>query len=499
MQAKEIPLLRLRVRLVGSPLDLRGFCQKTFTLDKPFWSGQNRLVPRQWSATTLSHSGEYFATGATQGQAFFASGYPGGSEVDIYNTSTGSWSTASLSQARYDAAGASGGNKLVFAGGGTAVHVGTNVVDIYNAQTNVWSTATLSQARGDMATLTVGEQMLFAGGDTQPYASTATNRVDIYNTTSGSWTTATLSKARDSLGVATANGYAFFAGGYVSGVGPTNIVDVYNSTAGTWSTMTLSSSRYSLLGASALDEVFFAAGYDKSNIWSSTVDIFNTTTGKWSTTSLPNTLSQASVAAAGNQVFFAGGYYRYPSNTTGYTSNLVDVYTIQSYPTITSSSVFALQDNTTVNGLMQLNGGSLSLGNFALAVGSMSGTAPIDLSSGTLTAGTDNTSKTYSGRVQGGGGLVKTGSGSLTLSSSNTYTGPTAAQSGRAPRQRLARQPGDRQQRRHAWRQRQPVERHGKFPRPPRTRRCAGTVVTEWEPFANLWGEDGLRTRYPAR
>ena len=130
--------------------------------------------------------------------------------------------------------------------------------------------------------------------------------------------------------------------------------------------------------------------------------------------------------SAGNQVFFAGGY-----DSSGNPSNVVDIYTLQNYPSINSTKTFTLVDNTTVAGLMQLNApGSLNFATFNLNVGSMSGNAPIDLGSQTLTVGSDNTSTTYSGIISDAGTLVKTGSGKLVLTGDNTYTGGTTVSQG---------------------------------------------------------------------
>ncbi|MGA2033040.1 MAG: autotransporter-associated beta strand repeat-containing protein [Thermoguttaceae bacterium] len=111
-------------------------------------------------------------------------------------------------------------------------------------------------------------------------------------------------------------------------------------------------------------------------------------------------------------------------------SNVVDIYTIQTYPSISSTKTFTLVDNTTVTGQMQLRGGSLGLATFSLNVGSMSGNAPIDLGSQTLTVGNDNTSTTYSGIISDAGNLVKTGVGTLVLTGNNTYSGGTTVSQG---------------------------------------------------------------------
>jgi autotransporter-associated beta strand protein len=81
--------------------------------------------------------------------------------------------------------------------------------------------------------------------------------------------------------------------------------------------------------------------------------------------------------------------------------------------------------------LMQLNGGSLGLANYSLAVGSMSGVAPINLAGNAFSVGSDNTNQTYSGAISGSGSLAKTGSGMLSLAGSNTYSGPTTVNQGK--------------------------------------------------------------------
>ena len=59
----------------------------------------------------------------------------------------------------------------------------------------------------------------------------------------------------------------------------------------------------------------------------------------------------------------------------------------------------------------------------------MSGNAPIDLGSQTLTVGSDNTSKTYSGIISDGGNLLKTGSGILVLNAQQYLLRPGRASS----------------------------------------------------------------------
>jgi autotransporter-associated beta strand protein len=131
-------------------------------------------------------------------------------------------------------------------------------------------------------------------------------------------------------------------------------------------------------------------------------------------------------AAAGNKVLFAGGGYSGDSYT-----DVVDIYTMQNYGTITSSKAWTLADQTTVAGRMQLNAGaSLNLDGYGLTVGSMSGVASIAVSTHTLSAGGDNTDSIYCGAISGGGSLDKTGSGVLTLAGGNSYLGITTVKAG---------------------------------------------------------------------
>jgi autotransporter-associated beta strand protein len=148
------------------------------------------------------------------------------------------------------------------------------------------------------------------------------------------------------------------------------------------------------------------------------VDIYDTATGTWSTSALPGAWGSVTATAVGNKALFTDG-------------TKADIYTLQNYPTITSSKAFTLVDQTTVTGRMQLNSGaSLNFGGYNLVVGSIGGVAPINLSTHMLTVGADNTDSTYTGIISGNGSLAKTGSGVLALSGNNSYLGLTSVIAG---------------------------------------------------------------------
>ena len=65
------------------------------------------------------------------------------------------------------------------------------------------------------------------------------------------------------------------------------------------------------------------------------------------------------------------------------------------------------------------------------AVANISGAGTVDIASGvTLTVGSNNLSTTLSGVISGDGNLIKVGTGRITLSGSNTYTGTTLISAG---------------------------------------------------------------------
>ncbi|MDX2081353.1 MAG: autotransporter domain-containing protein [Terrimicrobiaceae bacterium] len=81
------------------------------------------------------------------------------------------------------------------------------------------------------------------------------------------------------------------------------------------------------------------------------------------------------------------------------------------------------------SGAVVVNSGATLRLDGAETIGSLAGAGSVTLNA-TLTAGSNNSSTTFSGNSTGSGGLIKTGNGTLTLSGSNSYTGGTTVRNG---------------------------------------------------------------------
>jgi len=102
--------------------------------------------------------------------------------------------------------------------------------------------------------------------------------------------------------------------------------------------------------------------------------------------------------------------------------------TLVSAGTLQAGVVNAFSNASTVT----VSGGAvLDLNNFNQVIGSLAGAGSVTLETATLTVGGNNSSNLFSGIISStGGGVTKAGSGILTLSGVNSYSGPTAIQGG---------------------------------------------------------------------
>jgi N-acetylneuraminic acid mutarotase len=186
--------------------------------------------------------------------------------------------TTTLSQVRSHLASTSSG-ELVFFGGGRNSTGSSDRVDIYNVTSGSWTTATLSLFL-DVLLQPLPHKILSSLVEVG-MEQTHSDRVDISNTTNGSWNTATLSQSRCCLAATSVGNLVLFGGGCKQGNVPScylnefsKVVDVFNVTSNTWTTATLSQAR-AYLAATSVDNryVLFGGGYNESD-FSNVVDMF---------------------------------------------------------------------------------------------------------------------------------------------------------------------------------------------------------------------------------
>lgn len=152
-------------------------------------------------------------------------------------------------------------------------------------------------------------------------------------------------------------------------------------------------------------------------------------------TSYASAISLGNTAVSGSAIAFS------PSTTVNLATNATafdigtgnSLYILGYNSTINGNGFTALtlQSGTlaitglTVNGAVQLNGGTLGIyGNTAIGTLTGEAAAGLQLQRGTLTVNQSGDS-TFAGVISGAGDLILNGTGALTLSSTNTYSGGT--------------------------------------------------------------------------
>jgi hypothetical protein len=177
-------------------------------------------------------------------------------EVNIYNLSTNTWTIENLTEARAGMVTAVVANKILFAGGyytdksggGYYADKFTKEVDIYDATHDTWSTANLSEDRTGFSSkaVTIGSKVIFAGGSA---------KVDIYDAANNTWTIASLSQPRGVSSIVTQGNKVLF----FTGESDYNVIDTYDAATNTWSSAQIDKSIISF-AVSAGNQIFVGGG-----------------------------------------------------------------------------------------------------------------------------------------------------------------------------------------------------------------------------------------------
>ncbi len=214
-----------------------------------------------WATAELSMPRYGIGVAAASNKVFFAGGSNNNgnalTRVDIYDATSNTWSTTELSTARSGPAGASVGDKIFFGGGYFEDINGdgqlSKRMDIFNTSTNTWSIDSFAVPRGVAATILLNNKIYFAGGweENNSYSS----RVDIYDNTTQSWSVANLSQPRDYFEAATTGNKILFYVGYGTRM------DIYDAAINSWSFADVNLPMQGSTIITAGNQVYVAGGF----------------------------------------------------------------------------------------------------------------------------------------------------------------------------------------------------------------------------------------------
>jgi N-acetylneuraminic acid mutarotase len=230
-------------------------------------------------------------------------------QVDIYNASDNSWSSAVLSEFRSATTGVSAGNKVLFAGGysfNNGSNYWSNTVDIFDNEANKWTTATLSERRGYPSAVAAGDKIYFAGGQKNDGQFVPSDRIDEYDILTNSWSTSTLQQPLHGVGAISAGDKVFFAGGQ-STSGESGTVEIRDVVTGTTSFDCIIP-RAGLSAVLKDDKIVFFTGSGSDPRNGTHFEIYNLTTHTWYTGLLGKSIERAAIISVNNVIYVAGGF-----------------------------------------------------------------------------------------------------------------------------------------------------------------------------------------------
>ena len=160
--------------------------------------------------------------------------------IDIYDETTGTWSTVFMKTGRLSPSITVSGSKVLIVGGGyklgfvsaSPVVFFTKTAEIYDVDTDTWQTADLPKPRLAQTIAAYDKKAYLICGSTQDEtnATRATyNKVDVYNFTTNTWSELPFSDVTQArMGGLTANlkNKIYFMGGLTSSFAPTKRIDI---------------------------------------------------------------------------------------------------------------------------------------------------------------------------------------------------------------------------------------------------------------------------------
>jgi hypothetical protein len=220
-----------------------------------------------WTAIDLGPKAATMAGASAGSKVVFASG----ATAHIFDDSTNTWSTARLSERPGEGyccqEGVGGimatavGNTLYFAGGeGWEVH---NAIDIYNTTTNTWTRSNLIEYKGFGAGIAVGNTNYWAGGETYNGGYYFSDKVEIWDMTTGERTIDCLFQPNLSFSAVQRNNtIVFFTGRGAQ----KDKFDIYDIATKTWSIGVLHQSMEAAGILSVNNTVYVAGGKENGSL-----------------------------------------------------------------------------------------------------------------------------------------------------------------------------------------------------------------------------------------
>ena len=266
------------------------------------------ITSKTWSAAELSEPREYITAVANGNKVFFAGGiiayddFGGGSilsdAVDIYDVEMDIWTQAHLSIEGVGMAATVVDDKILFAGGSDSSNRGTRV-DIYDQSSGEWTTASLSENKPwGQAAVTLGNRAYFAG-------SGFSDKVDIYDAVTGNWSVETMYEGKASgLAGITLIDKIYWAGGWTPNPNnhayqyPSSVIEIWDTSSGNSTLACLKYATGNCMAVQQGDRIVFLS----PTIWTGEMtylDIYDPVADHWYYSSIPFYIENA-ISVNGN-------------------------------------------------------------------------------------------------------------------------------------------------------------------------------------------------------
>jgi hypothetical protein len=260
----------------------------------------------------LSESRTNPAAVSAEDNVFFAGGIIGiktaSKRVDIYNTTTNSWSKAELSSPRYGIKACSIGSKVFFAGGWIDGDNHSNRIDIYDIETNSWTYKDFGDnpyfgTRADFLT----DFLPVVLDNKVWFVRCGTNEAAIYDAITNSWSSKTFSTAVNGNNAIILNNKIYFTGN--------KTVQVYDIPTNSWSSIVLNENKILIPAAVSNNKIAFIGGMTSWFVYSTTIEIYDPATNSWSIQYMSDDLYYEAIISYNNYIYSAGGVIN-QENTT---------------------------------------------------------------------------------------------------------------------------------------------------------------------------------------